>query len=87
MTIPNAINVHKTAGLIPCSGAGAGWVTVTWFETLNVNVVLGSRVATCGITDVGVVSVGIVASVRGWGFVGCLSLFGGGDGDWMVVAA
>jgi hypothetical protein len=50
VTIPNAINVHKTAGLIPSSGAGAAGETVTWFETLKVNVEVGSSVATDGVT-------------------------------------
>jgi hypothetical protein len=48
--MPNAINVHKTAGLIPSSGAGAAGETVTWFETLKVNVEVGSSVATDGVT-------------------------------------
>ena len=49
VTILSATNVHKTTGLIPSSGGVAGGETVTWLETLKVNVVLGSRVATAGI--------------------------------------
>jgi len=46
VTIPKATNVHKTAGLIPSSGTGAGGTTVTWFITFTVKFFVESTVIT-----------------------------------------